>query len=211
MQHWPIEASHITAIGTWSELRARFPDAAVVGDGTGVLLPGMINAHTHFSEGLLPSLGDGMTLYEWGMRVIIPAGFYLTRETAYIGTLHKGIELLTSGVTTVSDMFVHTNSGSLASLGVVDALEQIGLRAVVSFGAEDIAFNQMTDQRTLTVAEVLAEHRALAARTATTERIGFRLGVGTLSTDKPPQLLDATLELAHAEGWGIHTHLAEVR
>jgi hypothetical protein len=38
------------------------------------------------------------------------------------------------GVTTVNDMFCHTNMGSLASLGVVDGLEAISLRGVVCFG-----------------------------------------------------------------------------
>jgi 5-methylthioadenosine/S-adenosylhomocysteine deaminase len=41
----------------------------------------------------------------------------------------KGVELLLlSGATCVIEMFCHTNLGSPASLGVVDGLEELGLR-----------------------------------------------------------------------------------
>jgi cytosine/adenosine deaminase-related metal-dependent hydrolase len=205
-----IEDQRIAAIGSWSDLRAEFPDTTVIGDGTGMLIPGMVNAHTHFSEGLLPSLGDGMNLYEWGLRVIIPAGARLDREKARIGTLIKGIELLNSGVTTVNDMFVHSNPGSLASLGVVDAVEQLGMRAVVCFGAEDVSFANPDNTRMLTIDEVLEEHQALANRAATAHRIGFRVGIGTLS-GQTIDLLTQSIDLAHRNNWGIHTHLAEIR
>lgn len=205
-----IDGSAIVAVGTWEELHARFPDATVVGDGAGIVLPGLVNAHTHFSEGLLASLGEGMTLYEWGERIIIPAGRVLTRDLARISTLLKGCELLASGVTTVNDMFVHGNARSFASLGVVDALEQLGMRGVVCFGAEDVSFNQIGEQPTQHVADVLEEHEALAAHAHATPRIGFRLGIGTLA-GQSPALLTQSVALARASGWGIHTHLAEVR
>jgi 5-methylthioadenosine/S-adenosylhomocysteine deaminase len=106
----------------------------VVGDGLGVVLPGLVNAHTHLSEGLLPGMGEDLTLLEWLTRIIVPAGRHLTREMARVGSMLKGAELLLSGVTTVNDMFFHANMGSLASLGAVDGLGAMGLRAVVAFG-----------------------------------------------------------------------------
>lgn len=205
-----IDGPAIVAVGPWTDLHTQFPTATVVGDGTGIVLPGLVNAHTHFSEGLLASLGEGMTLYEWGERIIIPAGRALTRELARIGTLLKGCELLASGVTTVNDMFVHGNPGSFASLGVVDALEQLGLRGVVCFGAEDVSFNRPEFASVLHVTDVLEEHDALAARAQAAARVSFRLGIGTLA-GQSRALLAASVALAHARGWDIHTHLAEVR
>lgn len=205
-----VEGTRITGVGPWAQFRAQFPTASVVGDGSGILAPGLINAHTHFSEGLLASLGEGMTLYEWGKRVILPAGRGLDREMAHVGTALKGCELLASGVTTVSDMFVHGHPNSFASLGVVDALEQLGLRAVVCFGAEDLAFTGQVDGQQFTINEILDEHQALAERARATQRIGFRMGIGTL-LGQTPELLRCSVALARAEGWGVHTHLAEVR
>src|SRR4029450_9644763 len=129
----------ITAVGPFPELAGRFPGAEMVGDDHGVVLPGLVNAHTHLSEALLCGMGEDLTLYEWGERLVAPAGRHLTREMARVGALLKGAELLLSGATCVSDMFCHTNLGSEASLGAVDGLEELGLRGVVAFGPEDMA------------------------------------------------------------------------
>lgn len=47
----------IAAVGAWEELRGRFPDAQVHGDGNGLVLPGFVNAHTHLTEGLIAGMG----------------------------------------------------------------------------------------------------------------------------------------------------------
>lgn len=193
----------MVAVGPFDEIGRRFPDAEVVGDGHGIVLPGLVNAHTHLSEALLPGLGEQLTLFEWATRIVVPAGRHLTAETARVGAMLKGAELLLSGVTCVSDMFHHTNMGSLASLGVVDGLETMGLRGVVAFGAEDV-FDPHP------VAAFLDEHQALADRCDAAERVGFRMGVGTL-LGQSDKLLAASVRSARERGWAVHTHLAEVR
>jgi cytosine/adenosine deaminase-related metal-dependent hydrolase len=100
-------------------------------------------------------------------------------------------------------MFCHANEGSLASLGAVDGLEAMGLRGVVAFGAEDAA-------DPWPVASVLAEHHALAERCAASDLVGFRLGVGTV-LGQSDELLVASAAEAKANGWAVHTHLAEVK
>lgn len=203
-----IEDGAIVAVGPYPELRSLHPEVTVVGDGTGVVIPGLVNAHTHMSEALIPGMGSNLTLFEWGRRVVTPAGSVLTREMAREGTVLKSVELLHSGVTCVNDMFHHYQPGSFASLGVVDGLTQSGLRGVTAFGAED-AFEAFGGSR-FTAAEAIEEHQALAEAAASTELVRFRVGVGTMlgSSD---ELLDAAVALAGEREWGVHTHLAEVR
>ncbi len=203
-----IEDGAIAAVGSSDELRRAHPDVATVGEGTGVVIPGLVNAHTHLSEALIPGMGSDLTLFEWGRRVITPAGSVLTREMARQGTLLKAVELLHSGVTCVNDMFHHYRPGSFASLGVAEGLAESGLRGVTAFGAED-AFEALGGSR-FTVAEVIEEHQALAEAAGATELVAFRLGVGTMlgSSD---ELLDAALAMAGERGWAVHTHLAEAR
>ena len=165
----------ILAVGPFGELAARFPDAEVTGDEHGVVLPGMVNAHTHLSEALLCGLGEDLTLFEWIDAIVGPAGRHLTREMARVGAMLKGAELLLSGATCVSDMFCHTNMGSLASLGAVAGLAALGRRGVVAFGPADTA---EADRRP--VPEFLTEHAALADGCAAIDLVGFRLGVGTV-------------------------------
>jgi 5-methylthioadenosine/S-adenosylhomocysteine deaminase len=193
----------VLAVGRFDEVARRFPDAEVVGDDRGMVLPGLVNAHTHLSEALIPGMGEDLSLFEWIIRLVGPAGSHLTREMAMVGAMLKGAELLLSGVTCVNDMFCHTNMGSLASLGAVDGLEAMGLRGLVAFGAED-AFDPQP------VAAFLDEHQALAERCAATDLVGFRLGVGTL-LGQSDQLLAASAAQARRNGWAVHTHLAEVK
>jgi 5-methylthioadenosine/S-adenosylhomocysteine deaminase len=198
-----LAGGQVLEVGPFTEMTARFPDAEVVGDDRGVVLPGLVNAHTHLSEGLLCGMGEDLSLLEWLAAIITPAGRHLTREMARVGAMLKGAELLLSGVTCVNDMFCHTNQGSLASLGAVDGLEAMGLRGVVAFGAEDAADPQP-------VAAVLAEHHALAERCAASDLIGFRLGVGTV-LGQSDELLATSAAEAKANGWAVHTHLAEIK
>lgn len=204
-----IEDGTIVEIGSYSELRARRTGAEVVGDGTGIVSPGLVNAHTHLSEALIPGMGSELTLWEWGTQVVTPVGENITSEMAEEGTVLKSIEMMLSGVTTVSDMFVHSSPDSHASLGVVAGLERSGLRGVVSFGAEN-ALDGPTAMKPLTVDEILAEHDALAAAAALSPLIEFRYGIGTL-LGQTDDLLEAGVDRCRSRGWGVHTHLGEVR
>ena len=100
-----IDGDTIAGVGPWSELRAAHPDAEVVGDEHGLVIPGLINAHTHLSEALIPGMGETLTLFDWAPAVIVPASLQLDREMAHVGALLKGIELISSGVTCVNDQF----------------------------------------------------------------------------------------------------------
>jgi 5-methylthioadenosine/S-adenosylhomocysteine deaminase len=197
-----IGGGAILELDGWAALRQRHPQAEVVGDGHGILLPGLVNVHTHLSEALLPSLTDRMNLFEWFDRILAHGLRHLDREKARVGTLLKACEMLRSGITTVSDMFVHYNPGSQASLGVVDGLEEAGLRGVVSFGPED-AFDGADPDG------AMAEHWALKGRTEGSPLVGFRLGIGTLG-GQSEALRRLSIEEARRQGWPVHTHLAEV-
>ncbi len=193
----------IRAVGGHSTVRAAFPEASTVGDSRDVLVPGLVNAHDHLSEGLISGIGETMSLYEWQQRLIRPVGPHLTREMARAGTLLKGAEMIRSGITCVNDMFVHANPGSLASLGVADGLEEIGLGGVICFGAHDLP-------DPLPMSALLEEHEALSERLSQSENVGFRLGIATIHA-QTNQLFDASVKLAARHGWKVHTHLAEVR
>jgi len=201
-----IEGGTIAAVDAFSTLRQKHPDAEIVGDGTGVVSPGFINAHTHLSEALATGIGSELRLADWGEQIIGPLGAVLTEQDAHEGTRLRAIELLLSGVTTVNDMFVHYNPDVMASLGVISGLRSAGLRGVVSFGAEDIGADAAPPWGD--PARMLAEHDALAA--AAGDLIGFRYGIGTL-LGQTDALLDRGIAHAMSRGWAIHTHLHETR
>jgi len=199
-----IDGGAVGAVGPYEALRAAHRDVEVVGDGHGVVLPGFVNAHTHLTEGLIPGMAETASLWEWFDRVVGPAGAVTTREDVRVGTRIKGAEMLLSGITTVNDMSCHRNLGSLATLGAVDGLAELRLRGIVSFGAEDVFDGAPAPD------VFMAEHEALAERLSGEPLLGFRVGIGTVLglTD---ELFDRTVAACREHGWGVHTHLAEVR
>ncbi len=196
-------SGEILDVGPHDALARRFPAATTRGGEHDIVVPGFVNGHDHLSEALISGLGETMGLYEWQERLIRPVVACLTPEIAKAGTLLKGAEMIQSGITCVNDMFVHTNSGSLASLGVVDGLEELGMRGTVSFGASDLP-------DPLPVAELIGEHERLARRADESPLVGFRMGLSTVHS-LSDALLEASVEAARRHGWAVHTHLAEVR
>ena len=194
----------IAEVGAAENLIAAHEDLQVVGDGSGIVLPGLVNAHTHLTECLIPGMAETANLFEWFERVVNPSGRVITREDMRVGTRLKAAEMLLSGITTVNDMSCHRNIGELVSLGAVDGLAEMGMRGVASFGAEDAYDGAPGPDR------FMDEHEALASRVAAEELIGFRAGIGTVLglTDA---LFELTVSACEEHGWAVHTHLAEVR
>ena len=174
-----ISKGKIKNVSLYSDLKQKLPELEIVGDGSGIVIPGLINAHTHFSEALIPGMGSEMTLFEWGREIVTPVSENLNLETAREGTILKVIEMLHSGVTYVNDMFVHSNPKIMASLGVVDGLNHVGIRGCVSYGAED-STDGVTSMNSLKVDNILEEHQELESSVSENDFLDFRLGIGTL-------------------------------
>ncbi len=80
-----VEKDRIAAVGTRQDLQRRFPTAEVV-DCTGrIVMPGMVNTHTHLFQTLLKGLGDDMVLKKWFTCMTGPSGVHLTPEDAHAG------------------------------------------------------------------------------------------------------------------------------
>ena len=206
-----VRDGEILAVAPYASLRAALPELDVHGDGTGLVIPGLVSTHTHLSESLVTGMGSELSLFEWGSTIVGPVGDVLTREEAAEGTAMRAVEMLLSGVTTVNDMFCHSHVGSMASLGAADGLRRAGMRAVVSFGAEDVALiASPSGDRCGAVEGILAEHHALAEHVAGDPLLRFRFGVGTL-LGQSDELLAAGVTACDEHGWAVHTHMAEVR
>jgi len=117
-----ISGDRIAAIGDAAALRARYPDAETIDASGKVVLPGLINCHTHISM----SLQKGVTLaVKDGLyRVMWPVEKSLTAEDCYFGTLFGGAEALKSGTTCVVDHYFHMQHIARATI-------ELGLRGVL--------------------------------------------------------------------------------
>ncbi|MYH56066.1 MAG: amidohydrolase [Acidimicrobiia bacterium] len=195
-----IVGETIDAVGTWDELRRRHPEDQVFGDRNAIITPGFINTHGHFSEGLITGIAEDFTLWEWIEAVISPTAPHHDEEIAYIETMMAGIQMLRSGITLASDMYVCDPVDEPITPGVVRALDELGLRGVVSFGA--------SDRRGASGGALMEEHTALREAAENSRLCRFRTGIALLGAQSE-ELFEASLALA-AE-YGSHIHLHEVR
>ncbi|MEA3230981.1 MAG: amidohydrolase family protein, partial [Thermodesulfobacteriota bacterium] len=97
----------------------------------GLIMPGLINTHTHLPMTLFRGLADDLPLDTWLNEHIFPAeSRHINPETVRIGTLLAVAEMLLSGTTTCCDGYFYEDV-------VAEAIAPTGLRAVVGQGVID--------------------------------------------------------------------------
>ena len=195
-----IVGDTIDTVGHWPDLRDRYPDDDVYGDRYSIITPGFVNTHGHFSEALFTGIAEDFTLWEWIEAVINPTAPHHDYEMAYVGTLLAGIQMLRTGITVASEMYVCDPADRPVTPGVVHALDELGMRGVVTFGA--------ADRRGASIPAILEEHAALRAACAASRLSRFRVGIALLGAQSP-ELFEQSVILAADHG--SHIHLHEVR
>ncbi len=126
-----VKGREIVAVGPAAEVAAT---AATVLDARGgLIMPGMVNTHTHLAMTLLRGFADDLPLKTWLEERIWPAERALmNRETVGLGTRLAAAESLLAGVTCVCDMYFFADR-------ITEVLEEVGLRGVVPESLIDLA------------------------------------------------------------------------
>ncbi|MBQ5514672.1 MAG: amidohydrolase family protein, partial [Oscillospiraceae bacterium] len=70
-----------------------------------LLIPGLVNAHTHAAMTLLRGVGSDLSLQEWLFEKIVPIEDKLTPDDIRVGTELAMLEMLACGTTSFSDMY----------------------------------------------------------------------------------------------------------
>ena len=116
-----IQAGRISHLGSGlTPFNAhRISDAA-----GGLILPGLVNAHTHAAMSLFRGLADDLPLMDWLNRYIFPAEQKMDADFVFTGTLLACAEMILSGTTTFCDMYLFEDE-------VARAAHQAGMRCLV--------------------------------------------------------------------------------
>ena len=102
------------------------PDKTISGSGR-LLIPGLVNAHTHASMTIFRNCADDLTFNDWLFGKIMPLEDKLNGEDCYWGLMLAAAEMLRTGTTSFIDMYYFTDD-------CARAIEQSGIRAVYSRG-----------------------------------------------------------------------------
>jgi len=117
-----IRDDTIVDIGPAGDLAARYPGAERVDEPHGLIMPGLINVHTHAAMSCFRGLADDLPLMQWLQEYIFPREARLTGEMVYVSTLLSICEMIRSGTTTFVDMYLFAGD-------VARAAAQSGMRA----------------------------------------------------------------------------------
>ena len=120
-----IKDGKIAAVGYQHEILAEWQAEETIDCGGKVLMPGLINTHTHIPMTLLRGLANDLRLDVWLMGYMMPVEReFVSPEFVRLGTQMGCAELIRSGVTTFNDMYYFEDE-------VAQATAEIGMRAVL--------------------------------------------------------------------------------
>ncbi|MCX9025750.1 MAG: amidohydrolase family protein [Candidatus Methanoperedens sp.] len=159
-----------------------------------VVMPGLINAHTHLPMTLFRGFADDLPYDEWTKK-IQPAEMKLTtadiRAGAYLGVL----EMIKTGTTAFADMYFHMDE-------VADVVEETGMRAALGYGMIE-GLNEDSDTKLKNRAEFAQKWNGAANGRITTMYAPH----SAASCSK--EFLERVKELAVRDNLRIHIHVLE--
>lgn len=170
-------------------------DKTIDADGK-LLIPGLVNTHTHLSMTLFRGFADDLRLETWLNDYIWPLEAHLNGEYCYAGALLGCVEMIRSGTTTLNDMYFYMDH-------VAEAIKETGLRAIISHGMID--FDDVEKRK----AEIKESKRIIRKCHGMADgRIKVALGPHSPYTCSR-NLLEEVRGLADKYGVLIHIHVAE--
>lgn len=121
-----VDDGQIVDVGLVSELRRRYQPKEIIEGKGRVVMPGLINGHSHAAMTLFRGIADDLSIYQWLNEYIFPAEVaFVDPEFVRVGTQLACWEMTRGGTTTFVDMYYH-------SAVIAEVVNDCGMRAMVS-------------------------------------------------------------------------------
>lgn len=194
-----VDGGRIVAVAGRDELAHRLPDAERIRLPDHVLMPGLVNAHTHAAMTLLRGFADDVPLMTWLHERIWPAeGRWVDPGFVTDGTRLAVAEMLRGGVTCFSDMYFYPSE-------TIEVCQRMGMRVVSGQVVVDGPSNYATDGQ-----DHLLKAREVISRFRDAGLVSF-----TLAPHSPyavsDELFGDVLAMCDELDVGLHTHIHETR
>ncbi|MDQ3087131.1 MAG: amidohydrolase [Acidobacteriota bacterium] len=120
-----VEKDKIVAVGTSDEIARQFSSKQIINAAGKVIIPGLINTHTHIPMTLFRGIADDLDLQEWLTKYIFPAeAKNVTEDFVRVGTRLGLAEMIRGGTTTYCDMYYFEDA-------IADETFKAGVRGVL--------------------------------------------------------------------------------
>jgi 5-methylthioadenosine/S-adenosylhomocysteine deaminase len=194
-----IHGERIEAVGPLDEIQGRFKGRVEIDARDSLVMPGLVNGHTHAAMTCFRGIADDMELMEWLNRYIFPAeARNVNPELVHWGSLLACAEMIRSGTTTFCDMYIFEEETARAA-------KEAGMRCLVG----EVLFD-FPSPNFKTPAEGLTYTRGLIERWTGDSLIKIVVEPHALYTCSPSLLKDAKA-LADEFQAPYATHLLENR
>ena len=121
-----VDGGVILAVGPAAEIEARYTARETLVGERRVLMPGLVNGHSHAAMTLLRGVADDLALMDWLQNYIFPAEVeFVDPEFVRIGTELACWEMIRGGTTTFVDMYYYPDT-------IAEVVDQCGMRALIS-------------------------------------------------------------------------------
>jgi 5-methylthioadenosine/S-adenosylhomocysteine deaminase len=143
-----IDRGTIASVGTAADIDAAYTAREVINAAGKVVIPGLINGHTHVPMTLFRGIADDLDLQEWLTKYIFPAeAKNVTEDFVRVGTRLGLAEMIRSGTTTYCDMYYFEDA-------IADETSKAGMRGVLG---ETVIDFPVADNKTNTEAMTYVE------------------------------------------------------
>jgi 5-methylthioadenosine/S-adenosylhomocysteine deaminase len=194
-----IKGGRIVAVGKTAEIERAYAAGEVVNAAGKVVIPGLINGHTHVPMVLFRGLADDLDLQEWLTKYIFPAeAKNVTEEFVRVGTRLGLAEMIRGGTTTYCDMYYFEDA-------IADETFKAGMRGVLGETVIDfpVADNKTNEQAMAYVERFVSRWK------------GNALIVPAIAPHAPYTVSEAHLKAVRAfsdrTGAPIVTHISETK
>ncbi len=121
-----IDEGIILAVGTADEIATRYSAAVTLDGERRIVMPGIVNGHSHAAMTLLRGVADDLALMDWLQNYIFPAEVeFVDADFVRIGTELACWEMIRGGTTTFVDMYYYPDT-------IAEVVEDCGMRALIS-------------------------------------------------------------------------------
>ena len=194
-----VNNGRILAVLPTSEARSRFLAAERVTLDEHILIPGLVNLHTHAAMTLLRGIADDLPLREWLQEHIWPAeAEHISSKFVYDGTRLACVEMLRGGITCFNDMYFYPEAAATAAA-------EYGMRAMIGITAIEFPTPYASDAD-----DYINKGLAIREMWLDNPLIGF-----CLAPHAPYTVSDITFErvltLSEQLDLPIHCHIHETR
>ncbi|MCH4886397.1 amidohydrolase [Acidaminobacter sp. JC074] len=105
----------------------------------GIVMPGIVTAHTHHFQSLMKGIGANLNLDDWVLKVIFPLGVQMGYEETRIAGIHNMLEMIRTGTTCFCDSHYMIHKKENMD-GLAKAVDETGIRGILCRATQDMKY-----------------------------------------------------------------------